>query len=169
MKKLLRNPWFRISAASQILVIIVLISALFYHMKHTVLYSPPLEFWSSRMLTYDNGWHMDWQYYSESGYPHAEDTEIIYGPFISVPKGDYTLRINYQCDAKQTFRVYAFEQEDRIKAQEPEILLPNKQKGNYHYILNDDVEQLEIRVCSNGLGNVDIYDITFASGYWEQT
>ena len=116
----------------------------------------------------EGGWHMTGQFYRESGYPVDEDTEIIYGPFLDLPKGDYTLKIRYRCDADQVFHVYAYEQAEKIEPQNEEILLKTQNFGTYHYIINDDVTGLETRICFNGQGDIHIYGISLYKGCWNE-
>lgn len=167
-KKLLKNRAFPVTLIAQAFIILALFINLMHCRSNMQVYTPPVEGWQSRIFSYDNGWHMTGQFYRESGYPHGEYTEIMYGPFISLPKGDYTVRIDYDCDSDQEFHVYAMDQEEKIEAQDPEILSKMHHHGKYHYIINEDVSDLEIRVSFNGLGDIHIHNISLASGYWNE-
>lgn len=168
IKSLLKQKSFRLILILEGIALAFLLISLISHYRAAQIVTPPLNFWQSRMISYEDGWHMTGQFYSESGYERGQYTEIIYGPFISLPKGDYTLRIDYACDADQTFRVYAFEQEDKIEAQDPEVMHPGSSHARYHYTVTEDTENLEVRIDFNGLGDIHIYDISLATGYWEQ-
>ncbi len=168
LKKLVNNRFFRIILLLECILFLLLSGNLLIKRSRAVLYTPPVDSWESRMITYDDGWHMTGQFFRESGYPHGEYTEIIYGPFISLPKGDYTVRIDYDCDSDQEFHVYAMEQEDKIESQNPEILAKMHHHGKYHYIINEDVSDLEVRISFNGLGDIHIHNITLAAGYWNE-
>lgn len=167
-KILLKSRVILITLIVQSSILLVLFINLLYCRSNMQVYTPPVEAWQSRIFSYDNGWHMTGQFYRESGYPHGEYTEIMYGPFISLPKGDYTVRIDYDCDSDQAFHVYSMEQEEKIEAQNPEILSKMHHHGKYHYIINEDVSDLEIRISFNGLGDIHIHNISLASGYWNE-
>ncbi|MBO4373547.1 MAG: hypothetical protein J5829_00405 [Lachnospiraceae bacterium] len=168
-RSLLHNRFFRLVLLSELSVLFILLLIAGIRRVNASLLTPPLEFWQSRLISFsDGGWHMTGQFYRDSGFPVDEDTEIIYGPFIDLPKGDYTLKIDYQCDADQSFHVYAYEQTEKIEPQDEEILLKTRRSGTYHYIINDDVTGLETRICFNGQGDIHIYGISLINGSWNE-
>lgn len=53
----------------------------------------------SDVIVYDNGWYIDEQIASTLGLDG--ETNLLYGPSVTCPKGTYTVTIHYSCDIDQ--------------------------------------------------------------------
>ena len=56
--------------------------------------------WKSDYIEYDaiNGWYVD-----DKTVKTEENVDILYGPFISLEKGTYSVNIDYHCEKEQHF------------------------------------------------------------------
>lgn len=153
----------------QVLIIILLFIHFVDARKNAEIVSPPISMWESRMIQFDEDgfeWFISGQFYREAGYTVNEDTEAIYGPFLNLKKGNYTLTVDYQVDSQQTVRAYAFEQEDKIHCwEEKQVLSEYDNRKTFHYTLSDDVDNFEVRFSFNGQGDIHIRDITIVKSW----
>ena len=121
--------------------------------------SPDLSAWESRYSSFADGvWHVD-----EETFPSEEEGEeevdLIYGPYMTLPVGSYSISVDYSCDEDQTFEVYSANAGNRILIHEDEIIGSGSQSVTYHFTLAGTVDDLEVRVHYNGSGTVDIKNI----------
>lgn len=153
----------------QVLIIILLFIRFIDARKNVEIVSPPISMWESRMVQFNDDdfeWFISGQFYRESGYTINEDTEAIYGPFLNLKKGDYTLTVDYKADSQQTVRAYAYEQNDKIHCwEDKQILTEYENRKIFHYTLSDDVDNFEVRFSFNGQGDIHIYDITVVQSW----
>lgn len=163
-----RSKLFCITVSIQLFVLALIMTVIAvkaaYMCGGVEVYTPHISQWESRILTYENGWSITEKQFAESGY---QSDEIVYGPYIALPKGDYTVRIEYECDSNQAFRLYAMDQEDRILPQSKEVLPSGKRHAKVHFIISEPVDNFEVRICYDGHGNLSVYDISVAEGWWE--
>lgn len=110
---------------------------------------------SSNYAVYDNGWHVT----AESFEGDSDTIDMLYGPFISLPKGDYTVVIDYKCDEKQSARPYSAGRNiSFIKANTIE-LDPHYCSLSYDIRITEPVDDFEVRVYYDGQGDLTINDL----------
>lgn len=111
---------------------------------------------SSDYSTYDGIWYVD------NNIEQKDDTEeitLLYGPFIYLPKGNYTLVVRYDCDEDQLIRPYAAEENDSYIISNHITLDRNLNYVSYSFKTTEDINDFEIRTYYNGEGRFYIYDI----------
>ena len=73
------------------------------NIRHRV--ESPLEAWKSDHTEFQDGkWYIDSEIVQTSSL-----TTFLYGPYIEVPKGDYTVTVCYECDSNQKFQPFVYE------------------------------------------------------------
>lgn len=130
--------------------------------EHKVL-SPDLSGWESRYTTLQDGkWTASPDMYPEEAQEEGQ-IDLIYGPFLSLSKGSYSVSIDYSCEYPQTFEAHSFENGDAVMVHEEESLDPAKETVTCHFTLKRPVNDMEIRVHYDGKGKVEIRNINVVS------
>ena len=161
-----KNRLYYFLIVIEAIVLFLLLMSYMIESRNTIVYSPVLQDWKSDVLNFNNGWEMSEDEFAGRGYSKGDNIEIVYSPFISVPKGDYTLKIDYECDTDQVFRLFSEGLVVGILPQKEEKLRSGESTGRYDYYFDGAVDDLEIEVCFNGIGNIHIRGITLVSGCW---
>ena len=88
----------------ELLVFFVLGILLIIHWRSDAEVGTAISDWQSDYIMYDEvqGWYVD-----EEMVDTEESTDILYGPFISLKRGTYSVKIEYECDQNQGILVYA--------------------------------------------------------------
>lgn len=95
-------------------------------------------------------------YYDSSG-----DSEYaLYGPYMTLRKGYYTVDINYDADYETRMDVHSNEFADYVESSGDIILKEQGTHKRFNIRIKDDVEDFEIRVKYNGLGELQVHGIT---------
>lgn len=101
---------------------------------------------------------------------------LSYGPYVSLPAGIYSFRIDYVSDAEPTAQVGEWDIVAELNDQF-EVLTKGRTSGSAGhqakieggFVLEHDAERLEIRLLSNG-GDIQLVALTLAAGHeTEQT
>lgn len=116
----------------------------------------PITEWSSKYIAFNTGWHVDESIVKAD---EADVIDLIYGPYIKLNKGSYTVKIDYECDEDQECLVYANSGNDRYIETEPEIIKKDKDRLSYDFIIKKDIDNVEIVIKYNGAGFLNINDI----------
>ena len=108
----------------------------------------------SHYSTYDNGWSIE----PNPEEPIYDSIEWLYGPYIPLRSGTYTLRIKYSCDSDQSFYVIENHNTDYIQGSNGSLW------SNSHYISQEfkttkDIQGLEVVIKYVGIGSLRIDDI----------
>lgn len=111
---------------------------------------------SSDHTDYNGGWYIDPGMVDIGG---QEAIEVIYGPFIYLPKGNYTLTVGYYCDEDQQIKPYSAETDNAYIAANPINLDKNRNSLSYSFKTTAPLEDFEIRAYYNGEGVFQINDI----------
>ena len=165
-KKNMFSRYFLFLAAALCLFVLSLLSFSYLNnSSHTL--SPDITNWESRYISYDNGWIFDERIMRENDLSEEENLEFIYGPFMPLTKGSYCVTVRYSTEYEQTLRIYAFENEDNILIAEPTVLHPEGKEVCYSFDLLENVDNFEIRVCYDGIGYVNIKDISVHDHLWK--
>lgn len=122
---------------------------------------------SSNHIVYDNGWSIGPDSFEEGN----ETIDMLYGPFITLPKGDYTIVISYNCDEKQSARPYSAGSNIHYIRANTIDLDPHLHSVAYDIRITEPVDDFEIRVYYNGQGNFSINDIRIYRNlyFWKRT
>lgn len=115
--------------------------------------------WQSDYIMYDEtqGWYVD-----EVMVGTEESTDILYGPFISLKRGTYSVKIDYECEQNQSSLVYAGNGNHVKLKSGTAILSRNLDRIAYGFTVKDDIDNLEILIKYNGEGSFRIKNITIS-------
>lgn len=114
--------------------------------------------WSSNYINYENEkWMVE-----EGELPEGQVVDLIYGPYIELPKGDYTISIHYKCDEDQSFtpHVSGANEYCLIKGSADARMSKQQNTVKYDFRLTDAVDNFELIVKYNGNGNLKIENIS---------
>lgn len=115
-----------------------------------------LEEWSSEYIEYTNG---GWQIGADWLDIQGHTVTLLYGPYVDLPKGDYTVTIAYQCDVDQSFYVYAANSYEEY-IQSNKVVLDNALNVmSYDFKVTEDIEGLEVVVYYNCQGDFSVSQI----------
>ena len=113
--------------------------------------------WKSKYIEYSEGWYVD-----EEILQTDEPVVLIYGPGIDLPKGTYSIRIEYECDNNQMCKVNTRFGENVFVKAGTAILSKNKSEVEYNITLTDDVEIFSVEVQYDGKGMLGIKNIAIS-------
>lgn len=122
----------------------------------------PLADWKSGYVAYaGDGWYINEQYFEDAG-SISPPIEFMFGPDTELPKGTYTVKIQYVAEEDQAVRIG---KSDFIQSADA-ILSKNKTSIDYHITATEDIENFNILFSYNGNGllgikAVSIYKNTF--------
>lgn len=141
-------------------VVICIIMAVMTGAKHSnrTAVGTSISDWQSDYITYNNGWYVD-----ESIVQTDDTIDIIYGPYVAVKRGSYSVKIDYICDRDQTCLVYANKTSDAVLKTGLSKLSRSQTSVSYRFTLMDDVDNLEVVVKYNGNGKLRIQNIEIIS------
>ena len=111
--------------------------------------------WQSEYIKYNAGW-----YVNEEILQVDKPITVIYGPGTNLPKGTYSVHINYECDYNQSCVASAGLNEDSFVKAGTAILSKNKSEIVYQITVKEDVEEFLVKVQYNGRGMLGVKDIT---------
>ncbi|MDE7206053.1 MAG: hypothetical protein K2N90_02650 [Lachnospiraceae bacterium] len=83
----------------------------------------------------------------------------LYGPYMTLYKGYYTIDVDYSTDNDCTFNVHSNAFSDYIEAGDI-VLKPQSTHKSFNIRLKDEVDDLELRVKYNGYGTLRVNSIT---------
>ncbi len=127
-----------------------------YH-NHTKI-ETSLSDWKSNLIAFDNGWYVD-----EETVQLSNEAGIIYGPYIALEKGSYSINIQYECSSEQSFKAYAANGNDAYIKGGIARLDHSQTAVTYKVILTEDIDNFEVVVNYNGKGSLRIRDITITT------
>ena len=84
---------------------------------------------------------------------------ILYGPFVSLPAGDYTLVIAYDCESEQRVKPYASGFDENYIEANSINLEEDLHSTSYDFRLTAPVEKFEIRFFYDGQGVLRINEV----------
>lgn len=116
-----------------------------------------------------NSWHTDYlvfedeKWFIEDGGIKLKDGEekvdLLYGPYVSVPKGDYTVTIEYACEENQSFDAFAYKPNTPYVKGAPAILDKSANMTSCQFRVTEDIDNFEVRVFYNGKGDFTVSQI----------
>ncbi|MBQ9444672.1 MAG: hypothetical protein IJU43_10295 [Lachnospiraceae bacterium] len=113
-----------------------------------------VEDFQSDIIEYSSGWHINADTIMEP------DTALIYGPFVYLPKGDYTLVVGYDCDSEQTIVPYSSGAEVKYIEANTIKLDPYLHAISYNFKVKEPVNKFEIRAYYDGNGELNLNEIS---------
>lgn len=94
-------------------------------------------------------------------YDSNDDSDYaLYGPYMTLRKGYYTVDINYDADYETRMDVHSNEFADYVVSSGDIILKEQDTHKRFNIRIKDDVEDFELRVKYNGLGALQVHSIT---------
>ncbi|MBQ7839210.1 MAG: hypothetical protein IJ390_01785 [Lachnospiraceae bacterium] len=142
----------------QIFILFGLAAFIFAEKSNCDTIDTAIEDWRSRYTDYSGSWYIDSTYYNGSG-----TTDFIYGPYVELPKGSYTVTLWYECDSDQSFLPFASQGNSAFLKAGTAKLSRNKNVFSYKFIAGQDVDNFEVVVKYNGIGALEIFDIAIES------
>ena len=136
---------------AEILFLMAIVIVGIFHVKTNPKVEASLTQWESDYITYNDGWYID-----EESVQVSDKIIFLQGPHMKLPKGNYTIRIRYECEDNQSFEPYA---EAYIRAGNV-TLSKNQTSATYKIIAEEDLDDFEIYVYYSGIGYFAIEDIT---------
>lgn len=125
------------------------------HGNNQMLLSPEITAWESRYVPYsENGWMVNSE--ETSGFSEGEEVDLIYGPFITLPRGSYSVSVDYETEDVQGFEVYSSTYNKSIIRHEEELLKADANTVTFHFTCLRNLDDVEVRVRYNGKGNLAI-------------
>lgn len=137
----------------QVLILLGLTAFLFSEKKQERRIETDISEWSCRYMEYDGSWHIDSETVS------GKTVDFIYGPYVELPRGSYTVNISYRCDADQTFLPFASKGKSAFLKAETAKLSKNKSRVSYDFSATEDIDNFEVVVKYNGSGAFEVFDI----------
>ena len=96
--------------------------------------------WKSDYIEYDeiNGWYVDEKLVKTEG-----DIDILSGPFISLKKGTYSVKVEYHCDKEQHCLAFAGDGNYVNMETGTATLSKNQDSVSYDFEVKEDIDNFE--------------------------
>ena len=112
--------------------------------------------WISRDIEYSGtDWHVDGDQIQVNG----GAVDLIYGPYIELPKGSYTVDIWYHCENSQSAELYANGGNTEFIKGDLFTLDKNYDHESYMFSTTENINNFEVQIKYNGIGSFTISDI----------
>lgn len=144
---------------TELLILFVLGILLIIHWRSDAEVDIAISDWQSDHIMYDaiQGWYVD-----EEMVDLEESADILYGPFISLKRGTYSVKAEYECDQNQSIQIYAGNGNHVKLKSGTAVLSRNLDRISYGFTVKDDIDNLEILIKYNGKGSLRITNITIS-------
>ena len=136
------------------LILVFMISCILVQAVNPAELKAPLISWQSKYINYHGGWYIDENVVDTDG-----TIDMLYGPYITLQKGSYSVRVDYECDEDQGCLAYANSGNDAYIKTSLETLSKDKKSIFYNFTLTKDIDNFELVVKYNGSGALCIRDI----------
>lgn len=119
-----------------------------------------LDQWQAWLIEYDgSAWYID-----ESFVENNAGVKMIWGPYVTVPKGSYTISVHYSTESEGQFCGVAAgdngeDNNPYLKGSGVE-LNPRYTSTKFHIEVEEDVDNFEVQVFYSGKGYLKIHEIT---------
>lgn len=153
----------RIWIALEIAILVIFIGNIVYQGKHLDIYDMDLSQWRSEYMVYDG---QNWAFSDVSAeeiYGSLEEDAtacLLYGPFIDLPKGSYTITISYESDGELLLVPYAGNGYNELLQSGEAILSSHQTCESYSIRATENIPGFEISVRSSEATKVCITAIT---------
>ncbi|MDE6946585.1 MAG: hypothetical protein K2P14_05310, partial [Anaeroplasmataceae bacterium] len=139
----------------EVVILGILILQVIKDIKNSKTVDTSISDWRSQYIEYNDGW-----YVNEEILQVDKPITVIYGPGINLPKGTYSIHIDYECDYNQSCEASAGLNEDSFVKAGTAILSKNKSEIVYQISIKEDVEEFLVKIQYNGRGMLGVKDIT---------
>ncbi|MDE7274390.1 MAG: hypothetical protein K2N95_15290 [Lachnospiraceae bacterium] len=154
-----RVIWLLISIELAVLICL----AVFIGMSHNEQVETALSDWESVYIAYNDGWYIDESiiksyYNGEDIVQEGAETGILYGPYIALEHGNYSVLLAYDCDSSQSCLIHAVS-DDGYETVKTTILPADQREIVESIALEKDIDSLQIIPIYNGQGALKISGI----------
>lgn len=111
--------------------------------------------WMSNSIQYSDGWYADSEIVPIEG---NGSIDLLFGPYISLTKGYYTITVLYECEQNQSARPYANNGNLSFLNASEFTLDRRLNKESYRFECTEDIDNFELQMKYNGKGTFHIYD-----------
>lgn len=112
---------------------------------------------STRYFSYDeDGWYIDETMLKMDD---GKKPVRLYGPYISLDQGTYSVSIEYECEYDQSCEIYANDIKDAYVNGRGGRLSKNYKKTSYEFMLTEGIDNFEFIVDYNRTGCLRVKDI----------
>lgn len=113
--------------------------------------------WKSDYIEYDeiNGWYVDEKLVKTEG-----NIDILSGPFISLKKGTYSVKVEYHCDKEQHCLAFAGDGNYVNMETGTATLSKNQDSVSYDFEVKEDIDNFEFFIKYSGKGYLQITNIS---------
>ncbi len=126
-----------------------------------------LDAWSSDVLTVtEDGWYID---ESIAGEDWNSEISMIYGPYLSLEKGTYTVHITYEADSEQSAKVYVSTDVNHFLKETEVTLLATETEKTFEFELSHAMDGVELATYYSGEGAFSITGITIEKNHHMDT
>lgn len=140
----------------EVIVLLCISVFLLLQYRSSTIIETPLADWSSGYVIYaGDGWYINEQYFEDAG-SISPPIEFMFGPDTELPRGTYTVEIQYVAEEDQTVRIG---NSDFIQSADA-ILSKNKTSIDYHITATEDIENFNISFSYNGQGLLGIQAVS---------
>jgi len=116
----------------------------------------PLESWSSDHTEFEDGkWYIDSEIVQTNSL-----TTFLYGPYMEVPKGDYTVTVCYECDSNQKFQPFVYEKNEGYLKSSVMTLDKSTDIVSCDFRVTEDIDNFQLTFWYNGRGKLSISGIS---------
>ncbi len=116
----------------------------------------PLEAWKSDHTEFEDGkWYIDSEIVKTNSL-----TTFLYGPYIEVPKGDYTVTVCYECDSNQKFQPFVYEKNVGYLKSSVMTLDKSSDIVSCDFRVTEDVDNFQLTFWYNGRGKLSVSGIS---------
>ena len=95
----------------------------------------------------------------------SDNVDLLYGPYIHLPKGNYTVTVVYQCDSDQSAHPFAANGKDAFIRGDSFILDKNLNSVTCDFKTTEDLDNFELVVNYNRQGSFTISGITITTNH----
>ena len=159
VKEFFKKNWW-IFVAAEVLILGVL-TFLCFHKDRTIV-DAPLDKWDSWVIDYNgDSWYLDETIVKEK-LGESKSVDMIYGPYIDMKKGSYTVTIQYEAYENHSCLLDASEGEDNhVYLKYSGVALNEGQNAKtIRMELTEDVDNFSVKVVYGGKGSLKILGIT---------
>lgn len=154
-----RAIWWLILA--ELVVLICLVVLIGMNRNKTI--EIALTDWESVYIEYDEGWYIDenimQSWYNDAGAVQENaETGILFGPYIALGQGNYSILLEYDCNNNQSCLIHAVS-DDGYEVVKTAILAANQKKVVESIVLEKDIDSLQVIPIYNGQGALKISDV----------
>ena len=162
VKGKLRDKYFLIVIAVQIVIIAALGVMTYSAAKHPKTISAPLITWDSKYANYiDDYWYIDHNAISKDN-----TVDMIYGPYVKLKKGAYLVTIDYECTSEQSAYVTSDDGLSTFLVGGKTRLYKALNSVSVRVLAKESVERFEVRVRFDSNGSLKINNIRIQSDYF---